>query len=167
MKVFRIKNKIESSMDFILQPLQESSQLSWFYHESHVTLFFLKFGSLHHAVNWRSQISFYNYVFSLQACRKHGLLLAACQKENILIFKGSYFLSLSYDFTSLTSEFWMLNFGNAFLAMQMKKSMIMQQKELGGIAFLLFSILLVLYLAWVTSIQHDRFNLSFTRSTTA
>lgn len=105
---------------------------------------------MHHAVNWRSQFSFYNYVFSLQACRKHRLLLAAHQKENILVFKGSYFLSLSHDFTSLTSEFWMLNFGNIFLAMQMKKSIIMQQKELH---YLLLCILLVLYLAWVTSIQ--------------
>lgn len=108
---------------------------------------------MHCAVNWRSQLSFYNYVFSLQACRKHGLLLAAHQKENILIFKGSYFLSLSHDFTSLTSEFWMLNFGNVFLAMQMKKSMIMQEEELVGVAYLLLSILLVLYLPWVTSTQ--------------
>lgn len=41
----------------------------------------------------------------------------------------------------------MLNFGNAFLAMKMKKSMIMQQEELGGVAYLLLSILLVGYLA--------------------
>lgn len=41
----------------------------------------------------------------------------------------------------------MLNFGNAFLAMQMKKSVIMQEEEQVGVAYFLLSAVRVLYLA--------------------
>jgi len=39
----------------------------------------------------------------------------------------------------------MLDFGNALLAMQIRKSMIMQEEQGGGGVFLLLNFLLVLY----------------------
>lgn len=75
------------------------------------------------------------------------------RRETYLVLKSSYFLSLSHDFTGLTSEFWILDFGNSLSAMQMKKPIIMEEEEGTVVHFLLLRYLLVLYLASVKSIQ--------------